>query len=224
MSQNPEYTTPYLSENYTGPYLSDGRIQESVEFGTMDPKSVLDELSRLHDSAYAKWKDSGHRYAADKIYNEEAQKLVSMFPHLAGNLVLYGNAAGNAASNIASSAVYGPLGLLYGAVKNMLELNDKMVNGSKYRKDILGYYKADPGWSNSVKLNDRLPDTVYDPTFDTPKIRKPLTAPAVKIAGVMHSIENLPCNRELDKVLNYYSNRVKRARRGKRRARVYCTD
>jgi len=144
MNELPDYTTPYLSENYTGPYISDGKLQTSVEFGTAEPKSKLDALSRLHDSAYAKFSDSGHRYAADSIYNEEAKKLAGLYPSLAGGLVLYGNSTSKSFSNLVSNIGFGVPGLVYGAVKNMVSLNDKVTNGDRYRKEVLAYYKTDP--------------------------------------------------------------------------------
>ncbi len=53
--------------NYTGPYISNGKLQESVPFGDKTPKDELDALSRLHDSAYAKWDDRLHRSVADNL-------------------------------------------------------------------------------------------------------------------------------------------------------------
>lgn len=150
-----------LLPNYTGPYISDGKFQESVLFGDAEPKDKLDALSRLHDTAYAKYKDYGHRQAADKIYNEAAKKLVGQFPSLAGNLVLYGNQAGRAASNLASGLAYGPLGFIYGAVENMVDLNDIMINGDKYAKDINDLYETDP---KKNFIGDELLPTLQNPT------------------------------------------------------------
>lgn len=157
MSIVPDWTIPYGSENYTGPYLSDAKLQSSVEFGTAEPKSKLDALSRLHDSAYAKFDDQGHRTAADSLYNENAQKLMGLFPELAGTAVLYGNQVSRSASNLASGVTYGLPGLIYGAVKNMFSLNDQLINGDKYRKEVLAYYNTDP-------MKDLYQSSKYMPT------------------------------------------------------------
>lgn len=149
----PEYTLPYVNENYTGPYLSDGKFQNSVYFGDAEPKSKLDALSRLHDTAYATFADYGHRTAADSIYNEEAKKLESIFPQLAGAAVLYGNKVMGSFSNLTSNAALGPLGVLIGAVKNMYNLNDYVLNEERYRRDVLDLYAKDPKKKeNTVKF------------------------------------------------------------------------
>lgn len=135
-----------FSGNYTGPYWSDGKLQTSVEFGESDPKSELDALSRLHDSAYAKFQDRGHREAADMMYEEQAKKLVGRFPSLAGDLVLYGNYATRQAARGIGLAKYGLPGLLYFGVDNAIKAN-KMINGtylSKEKKDVADYYLTDP--------------------------------------------------------------------------------
>lgn len=149
--------------NYTGPYISDGKFQTSVEFGTTKPKDELDSLSRLHDSAYAKFSDYGHRAAADAIYNGEATKLKGLFPEIAKNVVLYGNQVGRSASELIKGASYGPLGFLYGAVNNMYNLNDYMLNNSKYKKEVLDYYKNDP------VVFPRVTGTTIGVQFNTPK-------------------------------------------------------
>jgi len=156
MSDLPDSGIPYLSENYTGPYLSDGKLQASVEFGLAEPQSKMDALSRLHDSAYAKFSDDAHRAAADSIYNAEVKKLQGLFPALAGSLVLYGNSTINSVNNLVKYASFGLPGIVYGAIKNMIDLNDKMVNGDKYRREVLDYYKTDPAL---------LKRQVYNPTF-----------------------------------------------------------
>ncbi len=131
--------------NYTGPYISNGKVQTSVEFGDKTPKDALDALSRLHDSAYAKWDDRLHRTVADDIYNKEAKKLIGKFPELAGFLVEYGNWTGRSIANIASGyGSAGFVGALYGGVKNLYDLNDYLINGEKTRKEILKYYETDP--------------------------------------------------------------------------------
>ncbi len=132
--------------NYTGPYWSNGKVQESVEWGDADPQSELDYLSRQHDSAYAKFKDEKHRAAADLIYNREAQKLKEKFPSLAGNLVLYGNYAARKAKETLSNARFGVPGLVYTAAGNIVD-SMKMINGTYLKKelaDVSEYYTTDP--------------------------------------------------------------------------------
>ncbi len=144
MSKLPDWTLPYVgAENYTGPYLSNGQYQASVAFGDAEPKSKLDALSRFHDTAFATWEDYGHRTAANSIYNEEARKLESLFPQLAGSVVLYGNQLASAFSNLFGSFA-NPFQLIFGAVENMYNLNDYMMNEKKYRKDVLNLYAMDP--------------------------------------------------------------------------------
>jgi len=139
--------------NYTGPYISNGKIQASVEFGDKLPKDQLDALSRLHDSAYVRYTDRGHLEAADIIYREESQKLVAKFPELAGNLVVYYNFAERTLANYVSVTTAISLfkgitmtipTLLSGAITNMFQLNDTLVNGAQYKKDVYAYYKTDP--------------------------------------------------------------------------------
>lgn len=141
--------------NYTGPHWSNGKYQESVEWGDLDPASELDFLSRQHDSAYARWKDDAHRMAADRYYNEQAKKLAGQFPQIAGNLVLYGNeverSAKRTASNFATGLRFGGLpgalaGLVYTAAGNIVR-SDKMLRSDYLKKeasDVLQYYKTDP--------------------------------------------------------------------------------
>lgn len=90
----PEWTLPYWSENYTGPFLSDGKFHKSVANGKASPKSKLDRLSRIHDTAYALCKDAGCLRKADRAYHQ-ATRSMSWFPRLAGDLVLYWNDPSN---------------------------------------------------------------------------------------------------------------------------------
>ncbi len=132
--------------NYTGPYWSNGKVQESVEWGDTDPQSELDYLSRQHDSAYAKFKDDKHRSAADLIYNREAQKLKEKFPSLAGNIVLYGNHIKRKGLETLSNARHGLPGLVYTAAGNIID-SYKMINGTYLKKelaDVNEYFKTDP--------------------------------------------------------------------------------
>ncbi len=142
---------PAPPTNYTGPYISDGKWQPSVAFGEKLPVNELDALSRLHDSAYARWEDVGHRRAADALYFESA-KTLGVSGKVAGELVTKGNQVLRAGENLLESVVsgskFGPLGtlvgLVYGAVTNMVSLNDTLVNGDRYRKEVLAYYATDP--------------------------------------------------------------------------------
>jgi len=149
--------------NYTGPHWSDGKVQESVEWGDSNPQGELDYLSREHDSAYARFKDDKHREAADKIYHDKATKLAGKFPQLAGNLVLYGNHAGRQAGklfkNAKTGAMFGgPLGALAGAIYtaggNIVD-NMSRINGTYLKKemaDIEKYNQSDP---RKVTLKDK---------------------------------------------------------------------
>lgn len=147
--------------NYTGPYISDGKFQESVEFGETVPQDALDYLSRLHDTAYAHYKDYAHRRAADIIYYQEAKKLEGAFPQLAGLAVLVGNQVGSSVVNLVDGMAAGPLGFLYGAVKNMYNLGDFAMNEKQYLQDIRDLYAKDP-----IDLSSKIAkvkNDVYDP-------------------------------------------------------------
>lgn len=145
-----------FSGNYTGPYWSDGKFQESVAFGESEPLSQLDALSRLHDTAYATYKDRAHREAADLIYNEQATKLAGKFPELAGNLVLYGNYTARQAKQLAQDVALVPgmplVGLVKHGISNLINSN-RMVKGTylkQERKDIEELYSRDPMKGRSV--------------------------------------------------------------------------
>lgn len=139
-------------ENYIGPYWSDGKWQESVEFGLQPALSGVDAASRLHDSAYAHYTDEAHRTAADEIYSATLKKLNEPLSNLA-DVPLYGNYIKNRAKEIGSDFVtgfkyFGLLGglgsLVYNGVKNVVRSNDLIQNGDTYRKDVLAYYATDP--------------------------------------------------------------------------------
>lgn len=136
-----------FSGNYTGPYWSNGKVQTSVEFGEEIPLSQLDKLSRLHDSAYAKYRDREHREAADILYNRAAQQLAENFPQIAGSIVLYGNYANRQSQRLADNLIhYGPLGALWFAAQNIADSN-RMLNGtylSKETQEVEDYYRTDP--------------------------------------------------------------------------------
>jgi hypothetical protein len=139
-------------ENYIGPYWSDGKWQESVEFGTAPTLSDVDAASRLHDSAYARFKDAQHRTAADEIYSATLKKLGGPKSGLA-DVPLYGNFVKNRVSNIGSDFVtgvrtaglLGGLGsLVYNGVKGVVTNYDLITNGAKYRDEVMAYYDTDP--------------------------------------------------------------------------------
>jgi len=95
MSELPDWTLPYISENYTGPWLSDGKIQESVANGKSKPRSKLDALSRAHDTAYAVHKDRKNRHQADVVYQLGANEIGGFVPRVAGFAVRYLNQFGD---------------------------------------------------------------------------------------------------------------------------------
>nr|UHS71980.1 MAG: hypothetical protein 2 [Luteoviridae sp.] len=138
---------------YTGPYWSNGKIQESVEWGDQDPKSQLDWLSRQHDSAYAHFKDAKHREAADLLYMKEAKQLAGRFPELAGSLVGYGNYTARQIAKLGSDVALSTKltgNPLLGVVKYGLGgISDsyKRINGTYLKNelsDIKDFYKTDP--------------------------------------------------------------------------------
>nr|WRQ65267.1 hypothetical protein [Tolivirales sp.] len=144
-----------MSGNYTGPYWSDGSIQTSVEFGESQPTDYVDEMSRLHDSAYAKFKgDDNMLRAADEIYYESLLKDPSAKAKLAREAVLYGNYTVSKLARLAeiekTAASLGPLGLLggllYFGVENIFDMNSRLT-GDKYSKEktiLRDYYETDP--------------------------------------------------------------------------------
>jgi len=104
----------FYQTNYTGPYLSDGKFQTSVKFGTARPLDRLDKFSRYHDSAFAEFKDYGHRTAANSIYYNQTKHGTSL-EQLAGASVLFGNQAITSVKNLASGS--GFLGLVWNGAK-----------------------------------------------------------------------------------------------------------
>lgn len=142
-----EEEQPTTFGNYIGPYWSNGQLQSSVKFGEKEAKSALDGLARLHDTAYAVYSDRKHREAADFIFAEKAKKLVGRFPHLAADLVKYGNYTGRQASQLGSDfKKYGPLGVIKFGATNIYNMN-KMLNGTYLKNekaDIEKLYSQDP--------------------------------------------------------------------------------
>jgi len=139
-------------ENYIGPYWSDGKWQESVEFGDKPALSGVDAASRLHDSAYAHYTDEAHRIAADEIYSDTLRKLNEPLAGLA-DVPLYGNYVKNRVSEYGSdfltgfkyAGLLGGLGsLVYNGIKGIIRSNDLIQNGKRYRDEVLDYYDTDP--------------------------------------------------------------------------------
>lgn len=205
--------------NYTGPYWSNGKVQSSVEWGDETPQNALDALSRQHDSAYKRFPDEAHRMAADKIYNEEAQKLKQKFPSLAGNLVLYGNYAQRSASKTASNAANGFKlfglpgllgGLIYTAAGNMVTAN-KMLDGKYLNtelKDVRDYYSTDPLKKNFEGIGR--PKGFNEPTkgsIDVSKVALPKGGPTIK------DVKNAELIVKQAKKLENYSNLEKQAQK-----------
>jgi hypothetical protein len=163
--------TQYIG-NYTGPFWSDGKIQSSVEWGKEDPESQLDFLSRQHDSAYAHYKGQPKMLeAADEIYAENAKKLVGQFPHLAGNLVQYGNYTGRAATKLLNDVknanmILPGIGTLLGlgkfSIEGMMD-NMKRIDGKyldKEKKAIHAFYATDKKvspYSTAYRNPDEVP-------------------------------------------------------------------
>jgi len=138
-------------ENYIGPFWSDGKWQESVEFGASEPLSPADAAARRHDSAYAHFKDRGHRIAADSIFAEDIR--ASGNKTYLADVPLYGNHIKNSLSMIGSHFVsglkYGGLlgglgSLVYSGIKGVHENYDTILNGDRYRSEVLRYYETDP--------------------------------------------------------------------------------
>jgi len=128
MSELPDWTLPYYSENYTGPWLSDGKIQESVANGKSKPKSKLDALSRKHDTAYAVYKDRKHRYQADLAFQRGTEQIGGFVPRAAGYAVRYLNQFGDGRTLRDTS------GNFRGSLKG--------GGGEKYKKDKMNPYSV----------------------------------------------------------------------------------
>ncbi len=144
--------------NYTGPNWSNGLDQESVVFGEAPALDELDELSRLHDTAYAVYKDERHRRAADNLYAREAKRLGTPLSDAAGNAVQYGNYTMDQGSKLLSNLkTYGPLGVFKFGFDNFKDQLD-MVEGrylEKETKDVLDLYDLDPWKKTRVPMKDR---------------------------------------------------------------------
>lgn len=214
--EKPDYTVPYFNENYTGPYLSNGLLQPSVAFGDAEPKSRLDEFSRLHDTAYAVYSDYGHRAAADAIYRDSVKELESLFPQLAGAIVLYGNQFERSFENLlVNTSTYGPFGFLVGAAKNMYNLNDYLINGDRYRAEVEQLYESDPMKPTIKQLNTM--DVSYGGVFDGPMEMELYSRPDVFVRSVPRNEQRASEFPNLDGLANSTAFGRRRARRRRRR-------
>jgi hypothetical protein len=138
-------------DQYTGPYISDGKLQESVEFGMSKPDDIVDRASRLHDTAYAHFSDTEHRMAADAIYYETLRNVPGLKAAAARSAVMQGNQVLRGirdAMQLAPLMTFGVPGMLAGLAywegKNILSAQDMIDNGRKYKRDVLELYMRDP--------------------------------------------------------------------------------
>lgn len=134
-----------MDNDYTGPYISDGKIQKSVEFGDAKPRNRLDAYSRLHDSAYAKYEDYGHRRAADALYYEWTRN-DGFLSQVAGDAVLFGNPVMNGFTRLYTAE--GFISLVVKSIGMDLDLQDYMENEKKYKQELLEYFKSDPHYGD----------------------------------------------------------------------------
>jgi len=134
-----------MTGRYTGPYWSDGKFQESVAFGESEPMDALDALSRLHDTAYAIYKDDRHREAADLIYGEDASILPGAGAAAAAATVTYGNAAARRAARWASVQL-NPVGQALFVYGELSDAKDRLSGTylAKEKDAIRELYKQDP--------------------------------------------------------------------------------
>nr|UHS72011.1 MAG: hypothetical protein 2 [Luteoviridae sp.] len=150
-----EQLAPGLLGNYIGPNWSNGKYQESVEWGDKDPTDELDLLAYYHDSAYAHYKDELHRSAADRAFAAGARALDTHAGRVAAEAVEKGNMAINGAKRLAENTLagyarFGPpgavAGLAYTALQNISKASQRLPGGAldDAYKEVLDYYKTDP--------------------------------------------------------------------------------
>ncbi len=174
--------------NYTGPYLSNGQVRESVAFGSKPPKNKLDALSRLHDTAYARYSDKFHRTVADLIYAYYCRKYLKgdALAKAAAALVTYGNFTQRAAENLFGTApgaavaktVSSPLALasfVGSSVFNYKLLWDIVHKGEKVDREIRKMYRTE----------DPYPEYQFDPEHE-------FTQKDYEIAALRRQNANLP--------------------------------
>lgn len=179
--------------NYTGPWWSNGQFISSVEFGPEIAKSALDELSRLHDSAYNKFSgDENMLEAADMWYYDHAILISGKFPKLAAIVVNYGNYAVRRATSLAKNIALGfrtagPAGVIFAlvgtTVKNIIDLQNKIdmkesKKKNKYIERLEQYYRTDPNTDN-LKLYKL---AINEPTETVaPVSQQPLQQPIIDV-------------------------------------------
>ncbi len=126
-------TEKLLGVNYTGPYISGGKFQKSVPFGSAKPLSVMDAVSRLHDSAYHRFRGSvDHLVAADALYAHVLSKLKVPYSSIVGRLVNRGNQAARLAM--------GSIG-----VEQFLSSLQNRVKKKKLN-EVIAYLREDPSY------------------------------------------------------------------------------
>lgn len=174
-----------LTSNYTGPYLSDGKFQPSVPYGTATPTDHVDSESRLHDTAYAMYKDPLHRFQADSAYRLNLQNDPSLKAMVAGQAVTKGNILINGLERLGTNiATYGPLGLLVTAGQNILSAND-ILNDTKAAQDIRDIRNNDP--NKSLQFNPHTGGFGFELTSN-PTNRIPMSG----TAGNQNAKPNIP--------------------------------
>lgn len=158
----------WASGNYVGPYWSDGKAQSSVEWGDKDPFHDLDRLARMHDAAYAHFKDEKHREAADQLFADEAEKLKGKFgkkfaddPRFAAAAVRYGNYAMRQAKKLGgyAASMTPVFGALRFGVENIIEMH-KRVNGTHLKNElerVRRFYMTDPKLVGDIQKSTTKP-------------------------------------------------------------------
>ena len=188
--------------NYIGPGWSDGKLQESVEWGSSDPRDELDLLAYYHDSAYAKFKDEKHRMEADRIFTEKASKIPGGLAAISKVAVTHGNmvkrSAERTASNVSTGAsLFGPIGalggLIYTGVQNIVKANDMLPGGDneKARREVLKYYETDPHKRQNMQFDKskNVNTPVNNPKTPSPPKQSEEEADALRKRSVKSQVE-----------------------------------
>ncbi len=132
---------------YTGPYWSNGRIQQSVEFGDAFPRTWTGYNSRLHDSAFKHFPDARHRMAADYIYRQSLRLDDTKFGQMVRNMPFIGNNTGFVMRLLTDPKTIPSL------VGNVIATHGQEAlllayvwsgNLDKEIADVLQYYQTDP--------------------------------------------------------------------------------
>jgi len=141
-----------LLGNYIGPMWSNGKFQESVEWGDLSPTDELDLAAYYHDSAYARYKDASHRRVADQIFAEQVKDLPGGKAAIARLAVTHGNTIVNGLKRLTTNSAFGAvtgaaaLGIVYSGLQNMKDSYDMLPGGKdeKSKKEVLAYHETDP--------------------------------------------------------------------------------